>query len=241
MVFSKKAVHSALFVALTMINLAVLYAVLEAPFLSMVQIIVYTGAVMMLFLFVLMVVGVDSSDSLSENIKGQRVPALLGGGALGVILVGLLGNLTITNIGFDRVYVEADDNLQALAASIFTDYLFAFEATSALLITAALGAMVLAHREHATKPLTQKDLSELRFKSGNHPGSLPSPGVYARHNAVDVPALLPDGTMSELSVPKPLAARGAIRLIDMADKEEVQALSRGEAVITAQSTDEVSE
>ena len=241
MVFSKKAVHSALFVALTMINLAVLYAVLEAPFLSMVQIIVYTGAVMMLFLFVLMVVGVDSSDSLTENIKGQRIPALLGGTALGVILVGLLGNITMTNIGFDRVYVGYDDNLQALAGSIFTDYLFAFEATSALLITAALGAMVLAHREHAEQPLTQKDLSELRFKSGNHPGSLPSPGVYARHNAVDVPALLPDGTMSELSVPKPLAARGAIRLIDLADKEEVQALSRGEAVITAQSTDEVSE
>ena len=101
MVFSKKAVHSALFVALTMINLAVLYAVLEAPFLSMVQIIVYTGAVMMLFLFVLMVVGVDSSDSLTENIKGQRIPALLGASALGVILVGLLGNITMTNIGFD--------------------------------------------------------------------------------------------------------------------------------------------
>ena len=70
MVFSKKAVHSALFVALTMLNLAVLYAVLEAPFLSMVQVIVYTGAVVMLFLFVLMVVGVASSDSLTESIQG---------------------------------------------------------------------------------------------------------------------------------------------------------------------------
>ncbi len=241
MVFSKKAVHSALFVALTMINLAVLYAILEAPFLSMVQIIVYTGAVMMLFLFVLMVVGVDSSDSLTESIKGQRVPALLGGIALGVMMVGMLGNITMTNLGFDQAYVAYDGNLEALAALIFTKYLFAFEATSALLITAALGAMVLAHREHAETPLTQRDLSELRFKSGNHPGSLPSPGVYARHNAVDIPALLPDGTMSELSVPKPLAARGAIRLIDLADREEVNALSRGEAVITGQSTDRVEE
>ncbi len=241
MVFSKKAVHSALFVALTMINLAVLYAVLEAPFLSMVQIIVYTGAVMMLFLFVLMVVGVDSSDSLVETIKGQRIPALLGGAALAVMLVGLLGNITMTNIGFDHAYVAYDGNLEALAGLIFTNYLFAFEATSALLITAALGAMVLAHREHAEKPLTQRDRSELRFKSGNHPGSLPSPGVYARHNAVDVPALLPDGTMAEISVPKPLAARGAIRLIDLADKEEVRALNRGEAVITGQSSDLVEE
>lgn len=239
MVFSKKAVHSALFVALTMINLAVLYAILEAPFLSMVQIIVYTGAVMMLFLFVLMVVGVDSSDSLTETIKGQRIPALLGGSALGVMLVGMLGNITMTNIGFDQAYVAYNGNLEALAALIFRDYLFAFELTSALLITAAIGAMVLAHREHAEKPLSQKDRAELRFKSGNHPGSLPAPGVYARHNAVDVPALLPDGTMAEISVPKPLAARGAIRLIDLADKEEVQALNRGEAVITGQSSDRV--
>ena len=241
MVFSKKAVHSALFVALTMINLAVLYAILEAPFLSMVQIIVYTGAVMMLFLFVLMVVGVDSSDSLTESIKGQRVPALLGASALGVILIGLLGNITMTNIGFDQAYVAFDGNIDALAGLIFTKYLFAFEATSALLITAALGAMVLTHREHAEKPLTQRDLSVLRFKSGNHPGSLPSPGVYARHNAVDIPALLPDGTMAEISVPKPLAARGAIRLIDLAVKDEVQALNRGEAVITSQPTDRVEE
>lgn len=77
MVISKKAVHSALFIALTMINLAILYVANAAPFLGMVQIIVYTGAVMMLFLFVLMVVGVDSSDSLIETIKGQRVAAFL--------------------------------------------------------------------------------------------------------------------------------------------------------------------
>ena len=62
MVLSRKAVHSALFIAMVMINLAILYVANSAPFLGMVQIIVYTGAVMMLFLFVLMVVGVDSSD-----------------------------------------------------------------------------------------------------------------------------------------------------------------------------------
>ena len=76
MLLSKRAVHSALFVALTMINLAVLYLQLSAPFLGMVQIIVYTGAVMMLFLFVLMIVGVDSSDSLTETLRGQRVAAI---------------------------------------------------------------------------------------------------------------------------------------------------------------------
>jgi NADH-quinone oxidoreductase subunit J len=87
MVLSRKAVHSALWIALTMINLAILYVANSAPFLGMVQVIVYTGAVMMLFLFVLMVVGVDSSDSLIETIKGQRLAALV----LGIGLAGLLG------------------------------------------------------------------------------------------------------------------------------------------------------
>ena len=86
MVISKKAVHSALFIALTMINLAILYVANAAPFLGMVQIIVYTGAVMMLFLFVLMVVGVDSSDSLIETIKGQRAAALLFGVGFSILL-----------------------------------------------------------------------------------------------------------------------------------------------------------
>ena len=75
MLLSHKAVHSALFIAATMISLAVLYVSLSAPFLGMTQVVVYTGAVMMLFLFVLMIVGVDSSDSLVETIRGQRVPS----------------------------------------------------------------------------------------------------------------------------------------------------------------------
>ncbi|MEY4322805.1 MAG: hypothetical protein RL410_586 [Actinomycetota bacterium] len=234
MVFSKKAVHSALCVALTMLNLAVLYATLDAPFLSMVQVIVYTGAVMMLFLFVLMIVGVDSSDSLKETIKGQRVPAILGGLAFGIMLVGMLGNVVTYDLGLDAANARAGSNMQGIANLVFVDDIFAFEFTSALLITAAIGAMVLAHREHHTPKPTQRELSEARFKSGKHPGSLPSPGVYARHNAVDTPALLPDGTMSELSVPKPLAARGALKAVVVADHSEVAALSRGEAVITAQ-------
>jgi NADH-quinone oxidoreductase subunit J len=76
---------------------------------------------------------------------------------------------------------------------------FPFEITSALLITAALGAMVLAHRERLTPRLTQRDLSRLRVASGR-PAPLPGPGTYARHNAVDMPALLPDGTPAPTSV-----------------------------------------
>ena len=92
MLISHKAVHSALWVALTMINLAVLYVVQSAPFLGVAQVVVYTGAVMMLFLFVLMIVGVDAADSLVETIKGQRRVAILAGVILVVSLVLLLGN-----------------------------------------------------------------------------------------------------------------------------------------------------
>jgi NADH-quinone oxidoreductase subunit J len=101
---------------------------------------------------------------------------------------------------------------------LFSKYVIAFEATAALLITAALGAMVLAHRERLTPRLTQADLARGRMSDyaehGKHPGPLPPPGVFARHNAVDTPALLPDGSTSELSVSRVLAARGNVQSAD---------------------------
>src|SRR3954467_14330168 len=85
--FARKAVHSALLLAVVMICLAVLYAVQDAPFLFAVQIIVYTGAVLMLFLFVLMLVGVDSADSLVETLRGQRAAAIGIGVVFAVLLI----------------------------------------------------------------------------------------------------------------------------------------------------------
>src|SRR6187551_254873 len=87
MILVRKAVHSALLLATVMICLAVQYAAQDAPFLFAVQIIVYTGAILMLFLFVLMLVGVDASDSVVETIRGQRLFAVLGGLILGITLV----------------------------------------------------------------------------------------------------------------------------------------------------------
>ena len=232
MVMSKKAVHSALWVANTMMNLAVLYALLGAPFLSLVQIIVYTGAVMMLFLFVLMIVGVDASDSLVETIKGQRVWAISGSLGLAGLMVSAIGAANLTPAGIEEANSVWGGNLQGLAQLIFGQYLLAFEVTSALLITAALGAMVLAHRERIAPRMTQRELSIARFKSTSGPkSSLPAAGTYARHNAVDTPALLPDGTMAENSVPKPLAARGLLRPVDAADQAEVEAIASGQAAI----------
>jgi NADH-quinone oxidoreductase subunit J len=212
--FVRKAVHAALLLAVVMMSLAVLYAVLDAPFLFAVQIIVYTGAILMLFLFVLMLVGVDASDSVVETIRGQRVLAIVGGLLLGLILVLGLAQISLgTAVGLTEA--NAPGNIQALADILFSRYVFAFETTSALLITAAVGAMVLAHRERLTAKPTQASLAAQRMRDygdkGLHPGPLPPPGVFARHNAVDTPALLPDGTTAEASISRVLRARGTVR------------------------------
>jgi NADH-quinone oxidoreductase subunit J len=210
LLFAKKAVHAALCMALVMVSLGVVYFAQQAPFLGSVQIFVYTGAVMMLFLFVLMLVGVDSSDSLVETIKGQRGAAALLGLGIAVLLVAVLGHATFpTPVGLAAA--NAAGNITTIATIIFGPYVWAFEVTGALLITAALGAMVLAHRERLFPKPTQRELSRRRIKEGPVKAPLPAPGVFARHNAVDIPALLPDGTPSELSVSRVLTARGQMR------------------------------
>jgi NADH-quinone oxidoreductase subunit J len=198
-VAAPKAVYSAVFLACTMIALAVLYIAQDALFLGVVQVVVYTGAVMMLFLFVLMLIGVDLSESFTETLRGQRVAALAAGTGFGVLLIAGIGNVSVA--GFTGLaQANSGGNVEGLAALIFTRYLWAFELTSTLLITAALGAMVLAHRERFERRKTQRELAVERFQAGGHPTPLPNPGVYARHNAVDIPARLPDGSDAALSV-----------------------------------------
>ena len=214
LLFARKAVHCALLLAVVMISLAVLYAVQDAPFLFAVQIIVYTGAILMLFLFVLMLVGVDASDSVVETIRGHRLFAALVGLPFGATLVLGVAQVSVgTIVGLDSA--NEDGNVPAIAQVLFTKYVFAFEVTSALLITAALGAMVLAHRERLTPKPTQRAAAAQRMQDyadhGKHLGPLPPPGVFARHNAVDTPALLPDGTPSEASISRVLAARGSVQ------------------------------
>jgi len=198
-VSAPKAVYSAISLASTMIALAVLYVTQDALFLGVVQVVVYTGAVMMLFLFVLMLIGVDSSESLVETIRGQRIAAVTAGLGFGILLIAGIGSAATTGfIGLARA--NANGNVQGLAMLIFTRDLWAFELTSALLITAALGAMVLAHRERFERRKTQRELSVERMRPGGHPTPMPNPGVYARHNAVNTAARLPDGSDAESSV-----------------------------------------
>lgn len=199
MVLSRNAVHAALFLAAVMLSLAGLYAVQDAPFLAAVQVIVYTGAILMLFLFVLMLVGVDSSDSLVETLRGQRVATFVVGIGFGLLLMGAVGS-AVDGDGAGLTEANQDGNVVGIARLLFTKYVFAFEVTSALLITAALGAMVLAHKEKVgVAALTQRERARARFASG-HPHPLPGPGVFALGDNTAIGALLPDGSTAPGSV-----------------------------------------
>src|SRR5580700_5836406 len=205
MILVRRAVHCAMMLAVVMLSLATMYAMLGAPFLAFVQIIVYTGAVLMLFLYVIMLIGIGSADSIAETIKGQRLAA--GFAAIGLLVLLILG-IGHAAIGPAAPSTAASgaNNLSGIAALIFTTYVFPFEVTGALLITAALGAMVLAHRERMAPKPTQRDLAARRLASGQLAPD-PSPGVYALHDAADRPALLPDGSTSDLSVSPTLSQR----------------------------------
>ncbi|BBU20780.1 NADH-quinone oxidoreductase subunit J [Mycobacterium xenopi] len=205
-VMAANAVYSAMFLAMTMIILAVFYLTQDAPFLGVVQIVVYTGAVLMLFLFVLMLIGVDTAESLKETLRGQRIAAVVAGVGFGSALIAGIGSVTTTGFA-GLTQANAGGNVEGLATLIFSRYLWAFELTSALLITAAVGAMVLAQRQRLEQRKTQRELAIERFRPGGHPTPQPNPGVYAHHNAVDILALLPDGSYAQKSVSGSLRPR----------------------------------
>ncbi|MEO5745346.1 MAG: NADH-quinone oxidoreductase subunit J [Terracoccus sp.] len=220
LLFARKAVHAAMSIALVMIIIGIFYIMQKADFLGVVQVFVYTGAVMMLFLFVLMLVGVDSSDSIVETIKGQRWASFVLVAGLAGVLLATTGSVLFdeqkVQAGLDKVVATNAEtgNITGMAELIFGPYVWIFEITSALLITAALGAMVLAHRERLSPKVTQAQWAARRIKDNKNVAGLPAPGVYARHNAVDTPALLPDGSPSGLSVSRVLVARDQVATTD---------------------------
>ena len=218
MVVFRNAVHSALSLAATMMCLGAFYMIEQGPFIGFVQIIVYTGAIMILFLFVLMLVGRDSSDSIVETLRGQRLAAALAGIAFALIVAIGVGrsfrgvapvNLSLAN--------SQGHNVNSIAQVIFTQYLFAFELTSALLIVAAVGAMILAHMERDERKPTQKMVARARIRSGR-PQPWPGPGVLSSGDAIGTPALLPDGSASADSV---MAATPGTRQRPGSDFEEL--------------------
>jgi NADH-quinone oxidoreductase subunit J len=211
LVLARSAVHAAMMLAAVMMCLAAFYTAENAPFLAVVQVVVYTGAVLMLFLFVLMLIGVDSTESLMETLRGQRAAGGAIGLAFAILLLATIGGTVGSFHPKGVVSAEAGKgNVAAIAELLFSRYVFAFEATSALLITAGLGAMVLAHRERTAERMTQQQQMQQRAARGGAAiAPLPGPGVYADHDAVDTPALLPDGSIAVTSVPSYLQVSSA--------------------------------
>lgn len=211
-VVSRKPVHSAVYMAGVMIGLAILYAAQDAPFLFVAQIIVYTGAILMMFLFVVMLIGVQSSDSIVETIKGHRFASIIAALGVGLLLILGVGQMATFGEPAGLGRANANGNVEGLAKLVFHDYFLVFEVAAALLITAAMGAILLTHADELRKKLTQVEAADQRVRAyaeeGAHPGPLPNSGVFARHNAISVPALLPDGSVSEKSLSQTLLNRG---------------------------------
>jgi NADH-quinone oxidoreductase subunit J len=207
LLLSRKAVHAALCVITIMISLAFLYIAQEAPFLGVVQVVVYTGAVMMLFLFVLMLVGVDASDSLVETIRGQRWVGWIAALGLMAVLIGVVGRAVYPDaVGLAEA--NGPGNPVGVARIIFGEHVFGLEVVGALLVTAALGALVLTHRQRLRAVVKQPERAAARVAAGARLTPLPAPGVFAGRNAMDVPALDPQGRPIEESVSRVLRIRG---------------------------------
>jgi NADH-quinone oxidoreductase subunit J len=219
MVLLRNAVHSALSLVATMMSLGMFYLIEQGPFLGLVQIIVYTGAIMILFLFVLMLIGRDASDSIVETLRGQRWAAALFGIGFALLVALSVGRALkgskAVNLNGSKANANGQ-NVNAIAKLLFTKYLFAFELTSALLIIAAVGAMVLAHIERDGPKPTQKSLARERIRSGR-PQPLPGPGVLSSGNSIGTPALLPDGSISPESV---MASTPGVRELPALDNPE---------------------
>ncbi len=201
LLFARKAVHVAMSIVLVMVGLAAAYIVLAAPFLGVVQIVVYTGAVMMLFLFVLMLVGVDRREDLRETLAGQRWIAVLAAAGVGILLISVIANVSLT------LAEPQTGEPDAIAGLLFGPYVLVIEALGALLITAAVGALVLTHVPRLTPKHTQREIAESRVRVGANPVNRPMPGVYARHNALDIPALDPEGNPIDESISRVLEVR----------------------------------
>lgn len=145
-VFAKNPVHNAMGLVMTLISLAIIYITLNATFVAMVQMLVYAGAVMTLFLFVIMMIGVDKKEQTSDSIKGQTF--LVSGVFL--ILMSLLGYVAVNsefswNLWFPAVEYVVEGTPQLIAGTLFTTWIFPFEIISILLIVATAAAIALAY------------------------------------------------------------------------------------------------
>ncbi|MBN2177302.1 MAG: NADH-quinone oxidoreductase subunit J [Demequinaceae bacterium] len=222
LLFARKAVYVLAGMIVVMIGLAVFYVTLEAPFLGMIQVIVYTGAIMMLILFVLMLVGVDQKESLRETIRGQRWIALAAATGLVVLIVTTVYRieLPIRDIGG----MNDGGNPQVIANALFGEWVLVMEILGLVLISAAVSAIVLTHLPRSGDRRSQAERAEERVRARLNPVNKPMPGVYARRNALDVPAIDPEGKPVPASISRVLKARKQDK-----DGSEWRAIGKDEA------------
>ena len=211
---AKRAVSAAANMIGIMICLAILYVASDASFLGITQIVVYTGAVMTLVLFVIMMVGVGGEEPVATtgSPSGRWVVAALGAG-LAVILAVVVWRSVLPVSTDDGGGVVTNPSAPAeLALVLFGGHVVTMELTGVLLIIAAVGALTLTHRQRIRPRPTQRARMEARMRAfadkGAHPGQKPMPGVYAATNTAAAPALAADGAALEESVPRVLRVRG---------------------------------
>lgn len=227
--FLKKAAYNAICMVGVMLGLAILYIAQGAPFLGAVQVVVYTGAIMMLFLFVIMMIGLGASDEYRRQRRGNIVGAVLLALGLGVVLVGIIGHSTVEAATPTETDPFSDAPVTSLATELFSNHWFSMELAGALLITAAIGAMLLTHTDRLGPKVDQKATAHAKMRayreSGRRLGQLPAPGVYATTNAADVPAIAGD-TMApiEESIPRVLRVRGLTRTISQVEPDVAESL-----------------
>ncbi|MGV9182101.1 NADH-quinone oxidoreductase subunit J [Arcanobacterium canis] len=243
LLIARKAVYTTISVIFVMVCLAVLYTMLEAPFMGVAQVVVYTGAILMMFLFVLMLVGVDSADSGHETLKAQKPVALLGGLGIAAILIAVV--FGFIGAGFDKApagvkqdifpigleAANANGNPVGVSHVIFNNFVLTLEITGCLLIVAALGAMTLTHRDKVHSRLTQSELATQKMldftEKGVHPGHLPNAGVFAESNSSTNPSLTYGGKPAEGSINRVLAIRGQGRSLPEVSPGAVDIISHG--------------
>ena len=216
--FLKKAAHSVICMVGVMLGLAVLYIANNAPFLGVAQIVVYTGAIMMLFLFVIMLIGIGTSDDYARQSRGAIVAAVLGGLGLIVIVTTAILKAAPATYAPSDVDPYSNQPVTDLAITLFQEHWLSMELAGGLLITAAVGAMLLTHSDRLGPKVNQEQTARNKMRAfaekGTRIGQLPAPGVYAQSNAADVPAISGEtlGPVEE-SVPRVLRVRGLARTI----------------------------
>jgi NADH-quinone oxidoreductase subunit J len=176
-VAANNPVHSALMLVMTLFGIAVLFVLQRDPFLAAVQVIVYAGAIVVLFLFVIMFLGVDREENIGfEPLRGQR-PLAIGlvlFSTTGLLLLGQVSRWTTGAPHVAGIDAGKQSNVYLLGKSVYTTYLFPFEATAALLVIAVVGAVVLARRPPVTTSPTD-DLPHADARSPDEGALLTTP------------------------------------------------------------------